>query len=419
MNNILSLWKQQGGHGILETDNHQEIVKLIKIAIEAMPNSNIGIITTSMKYHIYRRQFPDNVLSQQETYYNVGFKKNYAILFVIGVDEATYSLLNGLKLLKAKYKFYTATDYSKVPDYIKEQAKKITSDVKVYKEFNYIIPMAVEQEALYNKVESTMKDIIGVFRDYDVLNNCLTGDNQKSASAYRDEVAANNGWNKDLNVAIPMFAQIDKYYNPDNLFEQATLYNSLVRERANIIAKSNDKLNHVISVILANGKKQMIVSVKGDDTCNEFVINLKRKGIRVEAVHANTPKDYIHDVVTDKPLTYKTGAKKGEAKVFGATLMNKHYLSLFEARKLQVIVTTGTIDKSSMVTGCDLFIVSSPKTANYFRIKSRIAKFEFSNNINIVNVTYDVSKDLEEFKVTQRALNVNVKDVFNLTDVII
>lgn len=422
MHKILSLWKQQDGMGVYETTSEQDAIKCIELAINAMPNRELAVVVPSSLYHTYRRYFTNKCISATMLYdANVSTKKYFAT-FIVGVDNLGDDLKERVKNLNSKYRLYITKDYDKVPTFVKDKCLLLKDEIKHHIEYNYIVPMSDDVSLQYSKIESTMKDIMGVFRSYDNISACIQGTGITSAYDYRVRFADENGWSKDLNLDIPMFAQIDNVYNPDKLFEQATLYNQLVREREKVLNTCDDKLSYAVSTILVNPNKQILVLVKGDSTCEDLVSKLNKLSIvpdgqKAEAIHANTQGRYLRDDNGDI-IKYKGGSKKGLFKVFGTKVVNDSIISRFNEGKIKTIVTTGTLNKTSNIKGIDLIICISPKGANYFKIKSRLARLEFKNNVNVINITFDVPKDIGVFKQVQQSLNLTSKDIINLDDAI-
>lgn len=422
MYKILSQWKAHGGYGVLETNDQQAAIRCIEIAINAMADKTMLVIAPSSSYFTYRKYFPNHAENLNNIFSITSRAIKYDVVFIVGIDIVSDSVAAMIEKINAKYRLYIAKDYEKVPAFVSNTSPLLKDENKEHNETNFIIPMSDEVQSLYDRVESTMSDIMKVFRDYDNINYCIAGNGIQNASAFRDGFAELNGWNKDLNIDVPMFAQIDKYYNPDNLFEQATLYNKLVRERESIISKSDDKIKYAASVATVNAKKRIIILVKGDDMCDLIAdrINHTLGGAenKIEAINANTKSRPLKDDEGNF-IRYKGGAKKGEIKQFGAKSVNDAILSRFNDGKLNMLVTTGTLNKDCIIKGIDLIIVVSPKANNYFKLKARLKRFDFNNAINVVNITFDNDKDIGKFKRIQQSLNLKVDDVLSLDKTII
>ena len=418
MHKLLSLWKEQSGKGSVEFSNDEDAIRMLEVAINALSDKPVCVVVPPTKYYHYRRYFPNNILKWSDVTSLINKDYKLHSIFVIDAEDMPDRLVDVFKDIPFKYILCTCTKFDKLNQYFKDKAPLINFKNTTHSEYNYVVPMSFDVQERYDNIVVKMKDILSLFRDYNNITGCIAGNNQMSASAFRDKFAADNGWSRELNTAIPMFAEIDKYYNPNNLYDQATLYNKLVMERDKVIAKSADKIASATATAIANATKQIIILAKGDDTCEEIANSLKKAKVKAEAVHANTTSRSLNDD-KGKPIKVKTGAYKGSVKTFGTKSVNDALLSQFNARKLRVIVSTGTIDKSSKLIGVDLIIMVSPKATNYYELKSRIEQLTFNNNaITIINTVFDIDKDLAIIHRKQGELCVNAIDVFNLHEII-
>lgn len=418
MHKLLSLWKEQGGRGSFESVIEEDVIRMLEIAVNALAGREIRIIVPPYKYFTYRRYFSNILIKWSEIpSMSIAYFKYHAI-FVVDADDMPIRIADMFQHLQFKYLLCACRKFDNLTPYFKDVARLINFKQSIHKEYNYIIPMDADTQERYDMIIGKMKDIITIFRDYSNITGCIAGNAGLSASLFRERFANENGWHKELNINIPMFADIDRYYNPDNLFDQAIIYNKLVLERERIIAKSDDKVRAATAVVVANKYKKILVLAKGDDMCEHIAGKLKRAKVKVEAVHANTKSRTLTDD-DGNVITVKTGKDKGKPKSFGTKSVNDSLLAQFNADKLRVIVSTGTIDKHSKMIGLDLIIMVSPKANNYYELKSRIDELSFKGDIIVVNIAFDIDKDLAVIKRKQSDLCLSTVDVFNLPEIIL
>lgn len=418
MHRVLSLWKEQGGKGIFITDDTDSEIKAIEIAINTLVDRKVGVIVPPSRYYELRRYFPNNIVRCDTVVSPELSTIDFFALFVIGADVMSSFTADAILRLKHKYIFVTAKAYDAIPDAIRNQVPRLNFISKTHVEYNYIVDMMPELQQQYDDIINRMKDLLAVFREYTNVTNCIAGDGRVSASAFRERFAADNGWSKDLNTDIMMFKQIDDYYNPDRLFDQATLYNTLIRERDKIISKSDDKVKHAVAIALGNKYKKIVILAKGDEVCDDIARRLRNEKVKAESIHATTPSRTLVDDNGDVILT-KSGKTKGQPKVFGTKTVNDAILAQFGAGNVRVLVTTGTIDKTSKLVGVDIIICTSAKATNYYELKSRLSELSFNKDVVIVNIAFNIDKDIEVFKQKQRALNLSVTDAFKLSEVVL
>lgn len=421
MHIILNLWKQHSGKGIYQYAKLDDAIRCIEIAINSLPNKEILIVVNGYDYYTLRKYFPNHVVQvSQLVTFNLTSKSYFAV-FTVGIDRYSEFYFKQVASIKRKYELHFTTNVGAIPSVISNDCTVLESKVISHVEYNYIVPMSGDTSDILTRIEDRMSELMGTFRNYDNITGCIAGANGLSALDFRNKFAADNGWRKDLNINIQMFANIDKFYNPDNLFEQAAFYNKLVRERETIINKADDKIRHVVQVALMNHYRKIVILVKGDDVCERIAKDINsishNPPVRAEAIHANTPNRPLKDE-TGEYISYKSGKRKGEIKEFGTKSVNDAIIADFNKGKVKVIVTTGTLDKRCHIEGIELIITMSPKGNNYFKVKSRLSGFNFNGNTNIVNIAFDNDRDIGVIKHLQGALNIDVNDILTLDDLV-
>lgn len=422
MHKLLSLWKEQKGKGTIITVDENEIIKVFEIAINSIkatyPDKKLLVLSPSSLYFKLRPYFPDIIANWSDLYKADLSKQQYFAVFVAGVNHMSKFSLDALFKLNTKFMLGTSDVVADLNQLIVDNLPVVVDMSRSYKELNYVVTMDTDTMEMYDKVVERMKEILTVFRTYDNITYSLSGFGGTSASDFRNNFARDNGWSREMDINIPMFKSIDECYNPDILYEQASLYNKLILERHKLISKSASKLDALTSVILSNKNKRFLVLAKGDDVCDDIADKLVRQKIKAESIHANTESRNMRDE-NGRLILIKTGVNKGQPKLFGTKSVNDAILRQFNARKLSCLVTTGTLDKSAVISGLDAIIIISPKASNYFTLKSRIQELSFDGDIIIINIVFDVDVDINVYHKKQQALNVKYEDVFFLGDLVL
>lgn len=413
---ILALWKESGGKGIISVEDDMTGVRIAETVISAMPDRNVKVIVPNNRMYGYRSYFTDKLISGNNLMNPLISAEKYHVLCVLNADLLNDYHINRILKFNYKYIIVCTGSFNGLSESLNDLPKIEFVDRK-FREYNFIVPMNEDTHKRYFDIENRMNDIIGVFRNYDNIKKCVFGMDRKSAYDCRNEFAIENGWSKDLNTSIPLFAQIDKFYNPDALYDQAVLYQTLVTERDKVVSKCQDKVQAVLSILKVNKYKRFIVLAKGNDMCDDIAKQAKSLKIATESIHAETPNSTLRDD-NGNLILVKTGANKGKAKIFGTKLVNDSIVARFNNKKLRALITTGTLDKSLKIEAVDAIICTSPKAASYYDLKSRIEKLSFNGDIIVINVTFDVMKDLKDVKNRQQRLGVDAPSVFNLDEII-
>ena len=414
---ILALWKESGGVGVISVEDDMTGIRIAETVISAMPDRNVKVVAPANRLYGYRSYFTDKLISGNNLMNPVISAEKYHVLCVLNADLLNDYHLTRILTFKYKYLLVCTSSFNGLSSVLNDLPKIEFVDRK-FREYNFIVPMSQDTHKRYFDIENRMNDIMGVFRNYDNIKNCVFGLGNKSAYQCRIDFAGENAWNKDLNVSIPLFAQIDKFYNPDALYDQATLYQTLVTERDKVVSKCPDKIEAVLSILKVNKYKRFIVLAKGNDMCDDIVKQAKSLKIATESIHAETRNSTLRDD-NGNLILVKTGANKGKPKVFGTKLVNDSIVARFNNKKLRALVTTGTLDKSLKIEGVDAIICTSPKAASYYDLKSRIEKLSFNGDIIVINVTFDVTKDLKDIKNHQQRLGVDAPSIFSLDEIIL
>jgi len=417
-NKLLSLWKEAGGKGIVVVNDDNAGIKIAETIIAAMVKSNVKVIVNSNRYHSYKSYFPDKIITTSNIMNPSINAEKYDVLCVLNGDVISDYIFS--RILKLKYRFIIVctSRMDCMSEEVLSALPKIEFVERSFREYNYVVSMNEETAVRYFDIESRMTAILSVFRDYNNIKRCTFGEGSKSAYACRLEFAEDNGWNKDLNTSIPLFAQIEKHYNPDSLYDQASLYARLIVERDKVINRCQDKISAVTSILEVNKNKKFVILARGNEMCDDIAKDARSLRIKIESIHADTPSRELKDENGDW-IRVKTGANKGKPKVFGTKLVNDSIVALFNAKKIRALVTTGTLDKSLKIEGVDAIICTSPKATNYYELKSRIANLSFNSDVIVINITFDVTKDLRELKQRQLRLGVDAPSVFDIGEIIL
>ena len=156
----------------------------------------------------------------------------------------------------------------------------------------------------------------------------------------------------------PFSKQIDECYNPLVLAERVKTFYNIVRERMLICSDNVSKLSRIVEIIKDNPDKRfLIISKRGEyaATVTKY-INDKLGEIC---------GDY-HDKIEDKvlvdsngiPILYKSGSKKGTARIIKSKAISTLNLKAFNDGLLRVLSIKNS-SAASLETSVDEWIITS------------------------------------------------------------
>lgn len=237
----------------------------------------------------------------------------------------------------------------------------------------------------YNKV---IDKAITIFGDIDTIKKARVGDKEKNISAaeIRDNIAYNNGWNPDMKDGSDYELKVDELYNPNNLEDLAYQFYDITRARRELVTDYKGKIDAVIKIVKDNpGKKIVIVSKRG-----EFAAYIT-ECLNLEGIEC---RDY-HDFIVPRTMnddngeviTYKTGARAGEPKVFGAIALSKFGLRQFNDSQTVNCLSIKEKSDVTMSCACTIVIFTSSLCDSIVDLRKRFTNVRFTD---IPTVTYRI-----------------------------
>lgn len=264
-----------------------------------------------------------------------------------------------------------------------------------------------ELRETYDKYSNYISDTIQIFGNFDNIEYARQGKGNISAKSFIEQIAYDNGWSDHLDMTIPFNAEIDNAFNPTILEQRAHTCYDIIRERSKLATDNDEKLKTIIDIlekIEARNKKVIICSKRG-----EFAYKIS------EYVTANWSSKYFtfcgnyHDCIPNmkllddygRPVTYKTGLKKGAIKIVGTKYISTDNLKRFN------IFTSGKIDilsiknSSSNKLACaiDAIIFTSP-SMTFEDFKNRFPDV-VPNSSEIQIFTLYTAKTIEEKEINK------------------
>lgn len=416
---ILQTWKKNKGRCTFKLPFKDALIVCQRL-VNVLEGKKVSIFALGYQYEGLKAVLPNNTYKTSE--FNPMQDDSFTcVFFDVHFIHAFY--LKSINQCKAKYVLcFTKDD---VPVALKANYPLVDlSFDNVYNEINYLVDFEQEDEDRLSNIEAAMKDIMAIFgNEYDNLLGCLSGNDTLTPYDFRLNFAQSRGWSDDIDTDIPMFADIDKCYNPNNLVESATRYQSLISDRDRLIAFNDSKVNAIAGMIdYLKGKRIVIVGKNGtfaEKLATAVYGKVENRPMVTPIIYSGMPTQQLIDRSTGEPICNKSGASKGKPKMFGETSLTSYLKDEFNSGGINWLCITGSIDKRIELLNVDILVVSGEKSLNYYGLKNRIAKLQFTKYPTIVNVLMRNTKEQEKVEELQKkyrvvATTVNTLPMLNI-----
>lgn len=351
--------------------------------------------------------------------------------FIYDIDFKHILLLSNDKLLNTKTSIPIIDSISKVDILF----KNISSDST---EYNLGIDMDEKDTIKYSEINTFIGDTMKMFNnDIDMVFKCYSGGKEGginySGDYFRQKVAENAGWNKELDLSLEYYANIDRYYNPNAIYERAKTFNMMINGRKQLLSDNHVKIQPIIDIIKSNPTKKIVIISKRSDFAlaitkeinkhikyTEDVNVFNYKVVKDDCVKPNTCIDFNSDLETITVMTSSGDyirSKNGSIKKFGSTLQNKAANELFNSGKVNVLSCNDALPESANFT-TDLFIYTSPECKSISELRYRIAGLKFTNEEIVLNLFLNNTKEMETLFNKQSVTKKNIQNIKNILEIV-
>lgn len=320
--------------------------------------------------------------------------------------------------------------------------------ISKYLEYNLGLELPEKDRELYDKRSAYIKETLDLFKgvhqallelngfgvpfkdDYDVLQSCYSGKRHRcygnwefvTPEIIRINVAHCKGWSMNIDTTIDYYTEIDRLYSPKNIYERARAFNDIVRERNDSLNDHTVKLELIMTILAKfNGYKTICFSES-----TSFADRIARKYNQdfntdtAVSYHSQIESGYLTDE-TGTYITYKTGVKKGQPKVFGKDYFKKVAIEGIKSGLYNVISTAKALDEGVDIVDLQLAILSSGTCNNIQQVQrgGRVKRLDFDNPngvVYIINLYFRNTRDEQKLKQRQKE-SYNVIWVEGLEDI--
>jgi len=447
---------------ILNTDNKFIEIRnvfnynIIKHTIDAIINNQYESVIIIAENDLYKREWEKYI-----TYYKFGNvvcysahevtkKKEYMILscslLVIDIInklplsfEETKCLFRGDLIERDKtllFNCYNSTDSILVPSYYKPFNFKSDVPLGVYVK---VLDFPESLKVPYSELSNTLLKIHDVFKDsnnlvtidkksifdndIELIFACANGSKIQGKYFRNNEICAalarKKGWTVDLSNKDNAYAeQLDLYWNPINIQENATSYTRCLRARNDLLSNNHEKREAILNYLNSNFKPNTQVIILNTSTkfTEDLGLNLTASNkYKSSYFHSNITSRFVVDE-NGEYITYKTGVKKGKPKKIGKDSIKKSIID--NLHEIDVLSLCNTLDDDFIKDNLKQVIISSGSydlnnlnlSALFIKKGIDIRYFAF-NDFHIDNV---LVKSKEITKLIATSFNQNYRNIWLL-----
>lgn len=233
--------------------------------------------------------------------------------------------------------------------------------------------------------------------DIDLITSCFRGKNtpwgRVDGERLRASLAKKMGWRPDLNLLIDYNRNLDLRWSPSAIKRKARNFINNVDYRQELMIDSNTKLSAVIAILEKFRDRQTIV-FNGNINFAEAVKDSANHNIPLYSAttyHSQVKNRPLIDPITNEYFKYKSGAKKGQVKMFGQKKIIDDVVDGMTNGQYDMVSVVNAFDVGINIPTLDLVITTSG-SANMINHKQRTARgktFIESKVSLIINLFFD------------------------------
>ena len=149
-------------------------------------------------------------------------------------------------------------------------------------------------------------------------------------------------------------------YNPNNLRERATQTYEVIRNRTNLVADYEGKLDKVLELVKAHSEDKILIISKRGEFANKVTSYLNNNSETDICGNYHNKVDNIDAIDIDgNPIYYKSGPEKGKRKAMAAKAQMTLNEKRFNLDRINCLSLSNAPDKSLCVD-VDIIIITSP-----------------------------------------------------------
>lgn len=277
------------------------------------------------------------------------------------------------------------------------QAVRVSTPVKEMC-VGFTIPEDSEDYKLLKYYDEYITTSLNIFGTFDCIKEACYGNSSLNISAAQvcNRIASDNGWNETLDMSIEYNRQIDSLYNPISIRERASMTYEVIRNRQNLIASNNIKLDTILNYVNEHADEKILIISRNSSFAKKITDYLNTMSENIICGDYHNSVESVPAVDVDgNPIYIKSGKHKGERKMMAATAQKRLNVELFERGTIRVLSTNNAPDKELDIK-IDRILISSPLCSD---IKAYLYRLDKLLLPPALNVDYLYIKGTQEEKV--------------------
>jgi hypothetical protein len=368
--------------------------------------------------------------------------EEFRLVITFGINKWSFEVEKLFKI--SKFKLMVLTElvedvhsrkvlYEHCPiltNYTENQLLSININSPV-EESQYCVELAKDDLEAHDKYTQYITQSLNIFGNFDNMDKARNGDPNMniSATVFREQLANENGWNRNLDMKIPFNKQIDAMFNPDAILERSMQVYDFIRKKSVLLSDNKAKLEKILEICVANkGKRILIVSKRSEfateiaEYLNQRIVNTGKVDIEGQifdtdntALRAHPACCAYHDKLDKVPAFNVYGQPvyvkaTGERKMIGAQAQRTLYQRLFNEGYINILSANNAVDKG-LTCVVDLVIITSPYCDGIRELKYRCAGIQFATLPNKVAIIF--TKNTTEENLLKRRQLVDGYNIVN------
>lgn len=281
-------------------------------------------------------------------------------------------------------------------------------------EYNLSIELDEHDKVRYAKYSEQISETLDIFKniyhrinqmfktkvfdsDFSLVMSCFTGVYYKNGTykqfikptILRNMVADIMGWSRDMELTSPESQRINKYWNPDNIFQRAKTFKDYVKQRNDILICNRPKINSVIEIISRNSVPTICFneSISMVDSLAEYFAT--KQGI---AYHSAITSRYVINPETGTPYTYKDGRPK----LLGQTSLKKLAIEGMKTGVYKYLFTAQSLNEGLTIENIEQ-VITTGGSCNSATHNQRVARGKTYDYLNPNKKCIVINLYIEDF----------------------
>jgi hypothetical protein len=237
-----------------------------------------------------------------------------------------------------------------------------------------------DDRELYDKCTTFINNCVAIFGNLSIIDKCKNGDKTYNVSAaeFRYQLAKENGWHENLDVTCEFQKRIDEVYNPNELFEKASTFYNITRQRRNLITDNESKLESILEICKKHKDDNIIIVSSRGEFANKITEYINKNLGNICGDYHNCIEDCIATDALGEVILIKSGVNKGKPKIVGHQAISTRNETFYNNGLLNVLSIKSSSDKKLKVK-CSIIVFTTPICDNIFEFRTRFSNIEITS----------------------------------------